>query len=380
MFKKNQKEEKILNAKIKYKAYSILIQALKIMMGSSGAIFIAMYLNLEYATSAGIIALLTILTTKLETLRLSLYRVITYLFTVVLSWIVFQNFSSIWISYGIFIFIVVFISEWIGWKATISVNAVIGTHFLMTMDFSHQFIMNEFLIVLIGISAGIILNIFNVNSYSEKRLVHNMKYTELQLKLLLEEMSKYLSGEVEECNLWKELKELEENIEHFIEEACEHNNNTFRKEGDYYEHYFEMRMMQVRILHNFHYELRRMKMLPVQSKAISEYIMELRVHVLELNNPRKQIEELKVIINQITNQELPKTKEEFEGSVKIYHLLMDLEEFLVLKMGFVESVISSERYKKDYHNQSGAKHVSSDERKQKERNLLHRKKVIKKQK
>lgn len=344
-----------MDAKIKDKTSGIFQRAIKIMLGSSLAMFVAMQMNLEFATSAGIIALLTILTTKLETLRLSMYRIITYGISVLLSCVIFQHISSIWVAYGIFIFIVVFLSDLVGWRATVSVNAVIGTHFLSTLNFSMDFILNELMLILIGISVAIILNIFNVNSYNENRLIHNMKYTELQLKYILEGMSKYLSGETQECDLWEEIKELEENIEHFIEVACEYNNNTFKKEGDYYIHYFEMRMMQVGILHNLHYELRRMEMMPLEAMAVSEYIMELRTHVLELNNPRKQIEELKVIIDQILNQELPENKKQFEGSVKIYHLLMDLEEFLVLKMRFVESVSSSERYKKDYHNQPTSK-------------------------
>lgn len=359
-----------MDARIRNKSKGIVVQAAKIMLGSSLAMFIAMQMNLEFATSAGIIALLTILTTKLETLQLSLYRVITYGVSVVLSWLVFQHIGSIWIAYGIFIFVVVFLSDLVGWRATVSVNAVIGTHFLTTLDFSWDFVLNEFMLVLIGISAGVILNIFNVNSYSEKRLTHNMQYTELQLKFILEEMSNYLSGEKDTLDLWHEITDLEKNLECFIEESCEYDNNTFKKEGDYYTHYFEMRMMQTGILHNLHYELQRMKMLPLESKIVAEYIMELRVHVLELNNPRKQIEDLKVIINQIINKELPKTKEEFEGSVKLYHLLMDLEEFLVLKMRFVESVISSKRYKKDYHNVDASKLKKEK----------HKKKVIKKQK
>lgn len=368
-YKIKYKEKESLDAKKKYKVTGILVQAIKIMLGSSISMFVAMQLNLEFATSAGIIALLTILTTKLETLRLSWYRLITYGVTVLLSWIIFQHIGSIWVAYGVFIFIVVFLSDLVGWRATVSVNAVIGTHFLSTLNFTVDFMINELMIVLIGISAAIILNIFNVNSYSEKRLNHNMEYTELQLKYILEEMSKYLAGERKECSLWGEINGLEANVEHFIEQACEYNNNTFKKEGDYYIHYFEMRMMQVGILHNLHYELRRMEMLPLEARVVSEYIMELRTHVLELNNPREQIEELKCIINKILNQELPKTKKEFEGSVKIYHLLMDLEEFLVLKMRFVESVYSSERYKKDYHNQENIKIKKTKEKK----------KVIKKQ-
>ena len=49
----------------------LLIHALKIAIGSSAAIYIAKALNLQFETSAGSIALLTIVTTKWATLRLS---------------------------------------------------------------------------------------------------------------------------------------------------------------------------------------------------------------------------------------------------------------------------------------------------------------------
>lgn len=47
--------------------------------------------------------------------------------------------------------------------ATISVNAVIRAHFLMTMDYSFRFIMNEILLVVIGITIAVILNLFHAN-------------------------------------------------------------------------------------------------------------------------------------------------------------------------------------------------------------------------
>ena len=43
-----------------------------------GRFLIAMALNLEYATTAGIITLLSIVPTKWDTLKLSMYRVITF--------------------------------------------------------------------------------------------------------------------------------------------------------------------------------------------------------------------------------------------------------------------------------------------------------------
>ncbi len=45
-------------------------------------------------------------------------------------------------------------------------------------------------------------------------------------------------------------------------------------------------------------------------------------------------------------EELPKSREEFENRAILYHILMDMEEFLVYKQRFVRSL--DERQKKLY--------------------------------
>ena len=63
--------------------------------------------------------------------------------------IIFSAVESEWMAYGIYVFFVVIIAEMIGWGATISVNALIGMHFLEVRDFEVDFIANEFMLVLI---------------------------------------------------------------------------------------------------------------------------------------------------------------------------------------------------------------------------------------
>src|SRR5699024_7461118 len=129
-----------------------------------------MQLNLEFATSAGTITLLTIVTTKWETLKLSGFRILTFLISVFLSWIFFRNIQSDWLAYGLFTFLIVAILEWLGWKATISVNSVIGTHFLTTHDFGFHSIVNEFMLVMIGISFSLLVYLFYVSSGHKHRI------------------------------------------------------------------------------------------------------------------------------------------------------------------------------------------------------------------
>ena len=71
---------------------------------------------------------------------------------------------------------------------------------------------------------------------------------------------------------------------------------------------------------------------------INTYIMYMADYVVEMNIPDQQIEKLEEISEQMKQEELPKTREEFEGRALLYHILMDLEEFLVYKKRFVNGL------------------------------------------
>lgn len=137
------------------KSKKIGMQALKIAIGSSLAIYIANLFGLKYSLAAGSVALLTMVTTKWKTVKLSLARVVTFIISVLMALIIFSAVESEWMAYGIYVFFVVIIAEMIGWGATISVNALIGMHFLEVRDFEVDFIANEFMLVLIGITMGL---------------------------------------------------------------------------------------------------------------------------------------------------------------------------------------------------------------------------------
>lgn len=337
-----------MDAKLKRNITAVLLQSIKIMLGSSIAIFIATEMELQYATSAGIITLLTLVTTKLETLKLSIYRLITYLGTVLVGMVVFSQVDNAWVSYGIFIFIIVFASEYVGWRATISVNAVIGTHFMTDRNFSAEFIMNEFMLVIIGISLAIVLNAVHRNDSNEKRLLHNIEYTERTLQEVLQQMTEYLTCEKSVKNVWLELTTLEKNIEHFIELAVEYNNNVFDNEGNYYEQYFEMRMKQCGILHNLHFEMRKMRNMPEEAAIVAEFISDMKQYVVQFQDCSEHLRKMTNKFEDVVMYDVPNTREIFESRAKLYHILMDLEDFVVYKKRFMISVKDTKRYKRDY--------------------------------
>lgn len=319
-----------------------LLLAVKIGVGSSIAIYIAQMLHLEYAVSAGTVTLLTLMTSKWETIKLSIARLATFIITLLLAWVIFSRISSMWIAYGILLTLVVFIAEALGWRATISVNSVAAAHLLTNQDFSAAAIWNEFLIVLIGIVLAVILNLFHANFSHKRKIISDMRDTENRLQSFLQELAAYLSGKEIHQDVWESVCTLEAQIQEHIKSASEYQDNTFQSHPEYYISYFEMRYEQCRVLHNLHDELVKIRSMPRQAEVIAEYILYLSEYVIEINHPTQQIVRLNQIFEDMRNEELPKTRDEFENRAMLYHVLMDIQDFLAQKANFVNKLDQSQ--------------------------------------
>ena len=316
----------------------ILLLSVKIGLGSSIAIYIAQTLHLEYAVSAGTVTLLTLMATKWETIRLSVARFASFISTVLLGWLIFSNISSMWAAYGILLTLVVFMAEALGWRTTISVNSVVAAHLVTNHDFSPAAIRNEFLLVLIGVILAIILNLFNGNVFHKQKIISDMRDTENRLQSILRDLAAYLYGDEMQHNVWDNIRELEDRSRDYIKSATEYQDNTFQSHPEYYITYFEMRYQQCRILHNLNTELVKISSMPKQAAVIADYLLYLAEYVIEINHPLLQITRLNEIFAGMRNEQLPQTRDEFENRALLYHVLMDIQDFLMLKADFVNKL------------------------------------------
>ena len=319
-----------------------LMLAAKIAVGSSIAIYVAELLELQFSASAGIVTLLTLVTTKRGTIKLALARFATFAVVVLFSWMTFLPFRSEWLAFGIFIFLTVLMCQMSDWMATLSVNAVIGTHFLTTLDFSPSFFLNEFLLVFIGSTIAFVLNLFHHNRSQEEHLREKMSYTEEQMQFIFGEVAAYLSNKVMEVDVWGHVSRLEGAIREYIREAYEYQDNSFRSDPEYYIDYFEMRMDQCKALYNLHSGMWWLRIVPEQAKPLAEYMLYLAEHVTELNVPEPQLERLEKMLEELGGEPLPEDREELEGRAILYHIMKSIEDFLQVKKRFVDARLPSE--------------------------------------
>lgn len=307
----------------------------KIALGSSLAIYTAELLRLQFASSAGTVTLLTLLVTQKDTLRLSIARIATFLLAAAITLVTFLPIQSEWLAFGLFVFLVALLSEVLGWRSTISTNAVIGTHFLTNQDFSPEFFLNEFLLVAIGVLFAFLLNMLQDKRGEKRNFAAKIAQLERRMQETIREIAKYLGNQPARKHLWRELTAIETQLQKCMEDAYEYEGNTYGEDAAYYARYFTMRLNQCRILLNLQDEMQKIKSMPVQAELVAEYIRYLSQYVTELNEPAQQLRRLEEIFLKMKEEPLPESRPEFENRAVLYHILMDLEEFLLEKQRFI---------------------------------------------
>lgn len=314
------------------------IKVLKIAVGSCMAVAVAKFFELPYATSAGIVTLLTVQNTRRDTIRLAAERLLSFLLSVLLVFVCFRYIGKLeWVNYGVYIFLMVHVCYFFGWENTISVNAVMGTHYLLTPDYSLNFAASELAVIAIGTALALLMNWHMPSNL--KILREDIRKAEDDMQQVLQELACYLEGKLDGAHIWLDLDQLEQSIHRGLDRAHEHAHNTLSEEDHYYIEYMEMRLQQCALLQAIRHRVWKIDGMPEQAKIISDYLRYLAPYVHEKNIPDRQSADLQQVFDQMKQQPLPESRDEFESRAILYHVLLDLEDFLFVKKRFADQYI-----------------------------------------
>ncbi|MBR5290950.1 MAG: hypothetical protein IKU28_08185 [Erysipelotrichaceae bacterium] len=312
------------------------LKGFKIALGTVLGIVIAELLHLQFATSAGTVALLTLLTTKRGTVRLIVQRLVSFVLTVVLCFVVFKYITIPVFALLIVVLIVAFLLVVFKCEAALSVNALIAIHFFTEQNFTPTFILNEFLLVLIGIVIAFVLNLFHRYTAYENELDAAINKVDKKIQSLMKDIVSYICHPDSHSASWGQLVKLEQSIQQYIKDALEYDENVFGTYSQYYVDYFEMRSFQCETLHLLHYKIRKIRTMPEEAKELADFIEYLIPHLRETNDPSAQLLVLRDLLEAQKKHALPQSHEEFENRAILYHVLLDLEDFLLRKKQFVD--------------------------------------------
>lgn len=321
---------------MKYISYRQLVMVVKIIIGSVLAIIIAQALEIEYSLSAGVVTLLTIQDTKKATLSITKKRYIAFVIAMLVLYISFSLLGFTIFGLLIFLTIFTFLSFIFQIQDGLSICVVLMTHFYMQQSIELFWFINATLLMVLGTSIGILCNLY-MPSISHK-IEEKQIYIESQIKAILKHFSNYLLDCSKGIDLSTEFSTLEKFLDITKKEAYYESDNIIRNEFTYYIKYIEMRQKQTIILYYMYSSIQLLSQLPKQANLVSQLLYRISDSLHETNDAELLIEQLHHSIKILQEQELPKSRIEFEQRALLYNLLTQTEQFLEIKKEFIYSI------------------------------------------
>lgn len=310
------------------------LRTIKTVIASVLAILIATQLHLLYATAAGIIAILSVGNTKKTSLKSGLGRVLSLGLAIILSFICFTTLGFHPWAFGVFLLVFIPLSVRFNLADAIVVNSVLITHFLVEKSFSWQMILNETLLMTIGVGLALLLNLYMPDN--EKQLKEDIKAIEEDFRTIIFAMAAHLNLE-KMAPLDDACLDLRSKLRAALNQAHIHQKNQWISEEDYYSDYFSMRLAQLRIL-------RDMVNLLIEIDIDGLFVDELRKVLIstaenfaEENDGKLILWQIEAVYQNYRQKPLPQTREEFENRALLFQFLQSFRSFVEIKAIFYQN-------------------------------------------
>lgn len=325
------------------------IKTIKMGVGGTVAILLAELLKLEYASSAGIIAILSIQSTRKESVEIALRRLYAATIALAIGSMIFTCLGYHAVSFGIYL--ILFIPTAARCKVTEGIvpASVLVTHLLGKGQVSVALLMNEAALMLVGILTALLINIYMPSL--EKHLLMEKQEIEDRMFLILSRMCQVLRGEEKELKVKEDLSELESALVRGRKKAYQYRNNSLMSEKSLYEKYFEMRYSQYQVLLYSVKHFERFYKLPVQAQKVAVLTEEAALTVRGKKRVEQAMATLAEVRHTFQEDKLPSSRNEFENRAMLYQFLTDIEQFLYVKQQFKAQLSEKEKkaYKGYYH-------------------------------
>lgn len=311
-----------------------LIQGGRVAAACACGVWAAELLGLEYAVTAGIIAILSIGSTKKETLKTARNRGLAFLCAIGISAVCFHVFGyHIW-AFGIYVLCFVMVCLLAGWPEAMAMDSVLISHFLVQESMSLYWICNETLLFLIGTGFGILANALLRRRRGEfQRLSDEV---DKQIVGILSRMAMRIrsgdkTGYDGSCF---------DSLDHYLQNAricaVQNFNNSLMDSECYEMDYVEMRQKQRMVLEEIYKSIIMIESKQVQAGMVAAFIEQVAEDYHRENPVTGLLEQMEAVFIKMEEEPLPGSREEFEARAILFYILKQLREFLLLKCRFME--------------------------------------------
>lgn len=308
--------------------------ALKIASAAIASILMAESFHLEFAISAGIVAILSVAPTKKETLKTASNRFYAFAVALMVAYILLPFFH--FQLQGFFLYLICFLllCQWKNWASAMAMNSVLISHFLTFEVMNFQTITNEILLFLIGSGFGILVNLhLHENTHFMQKMEHEV---DMQIKTILSRMAKRISEESMDDYSGECFTKVKCSVRKASEIAENNFMNQLKEKNSWEMDYIAMREQQILILYNIYKRIRTLKTTPITAKLISDFLQFLSDGYQKEEPVQEALERFESLRKTLEESPLPQTRLEFEERAELYVTLGNIEEFLFLKQAFLD--------------------------------------------
>lgn len=310
---------------------SVAHRTIKLVLATVIAIWIADSLGLAYTTSAGIIAILSVLDTRRSSFKIAGQRFISALLAIGIATVFFTLFGYNLMVVALYMALYVPLAYVLDVSVGIPPITVLVLHLYLEQSVAISWLWNEMAIFLIGAGVALLLNLYMPSKQSDIENYHLR--VEEKLKAILMRFNGFLlKGDgTNEGVLIGELDQLLSEAQRLV--YLEHNNQLFQQ-TNYQVHYFDMRMDQSKLLRQMAVNVNSCQLESRESVILAHLFYETAAQLSQENPAKLLLDDIAEFRELFRKRPLPKTRDEFETRAVLFQLLNDLERFIQLKVDF----------------------------------------------
>lgn len=311
---------------------TIPMRTIKIVSAASLAIILSQFLSLESALAAGVIAILSVLETKQESLLTAAARIGSTVIGFIVAtglfyWIGFNIFA-----FGLYLCAFIPLSCLFRLQSGIAPTTVLVTHFMTAESISWYWQVNGMALMVIGVSAALLVNMWMPSQQGKlEKIISSLEQQMSETLIMFQEQ---LLGEKNYKLVYQQLRQLESTIQQMNQLAFQEYENQFFNRSSYYVKYVQMRKEQQIIMQKICDNLPLVHLATEQNDILADLFVETAAQLHEQNTGLQLLHDISDLYDTFKRSPLPATREEFESRAILYQILTDFERFIKLKREF----------------------------------------------
>ncbi|MYL19704.1 aromatic acid exporter family protein [Halobacillus litoralis] len=309
-------------------------RTIKTALGTPFAIWVAQMLQLDNFASAGILTILCIQITRKRSFLSAWHRFSACIVAMAFSYTFFELIGYNPLAIGIMLFAFIPVTVWLNITPGIVTSSVIILHLYGSGNIGWDIILNEVVLITVGIGTALLLNLYMPSL--ENKLGEYRSQVERNFSLIMKELATFLrDGD----NDWtgRELTDTAELLEKAKSLSYRDVENHLLRTHNHFYHYFHMRTKQFELLERMLPLVSRISASNMHSSKIADFFDDLAEGIHPGNTAVIYLQQFKEMKEEFREDELPQTREEFEMRASLFHLLNEIEEYLIIKRSFKKS-------------------------------------------